>query len=86
MNAHTKPTDIVNAALRSRGMMPMDGHCACTNCGDTGLDRDEMHSAKTCKFCVDGLPNFRQPQDGPHQTAATGVYDYARQCEVFDHG
>jgi|GEM_PF-3511391 len=86
MNAHTKTTDIVNAALRSRGMMPMDGHCACVHCGKDGLDRDQMHSAKYCKFCIDGVPNFRTPQDDSQHTASHGVYDYARQRVVFDHG
>lgn len=42
MNAHTT----VNTALKSRGLLPVDGHCECAKCHRTGLNRDQLADVK----------------------------------------
>jgi hypothetical protein len=55
MNALTQTTTLMNAALVSRGLMPMDGHCTCTHCDKSGLDRSDIHVFgrfdRVCETC-----------------------------------
>jgi len=84
----TNPTEIMNAALRARNMLPMDGHCSCGACERNNLTRDEMGPNGYCKDCLDDASGYASyaPKEGSHQTYAKGVYDYARGKVVFDHG
>lgn len=79
---------LMNLALARRHMLPMDGYCSCSACNRTGLQRDDMGSLEHCRDCLadaDGYASFT-PEEGPHQTSASGAYDYARGKWVFDHG
>lgn len=82
-----KPTDIMNAALVSRGMLPMDGHCFCGSCMRDDLNRDDMDGI-FCKVCIEDAKEYGKysVQERSHTTISTGMYDYARGKVVFDHG
>ena len=44
MSIHTH-IETTNAALASRGLLPVDGHCKCAGCKIDTLDREEMANA-----------------------------------------
>lgn len=58
----------INTEFLRRGLLPMDGHCACDRCGETELDRDDIftvqpheqiarraakHGTHFCAQCID---------------------------------
>ena len=40
-------TQVISEALASRGLLQVDGDCACHKCKRDGLDRDQVHSVKS---------------------------------------
>mgnify|MGYP003635557288 FL=1 len=56
---------LMNDALVSRGLLPVDGHCTCTHCDKYGLDRDDIHiinrADRVCETCRPLYMDDRQP-------------------------
>lgn len=76
--------DTMNAALVSRGMMPMDGYCTCESCNKSGLDRDDLSAAGYCRDCIEdaeGYGAYSTDRRSDEETFETR-YDYVRQARV----
>ena len=73
-----KAIDIMNEALVSRRMLPLDGYCTCAACGRSDLQRDEV-DGNYCRECLDDASNYGSDsfREIDYETVEF-VYDYVR--------